>query len=259
MQIKENHLSRRAVLTSGCSVAATISVSAAVVPGAVVAEETPQSPGFALARQTADIAYAEGIETTFDQKICIHARQCLTRLSHVFRPLQEPWMTPEAERPEQVASVIDMCPSGALQYNRLDGGDQEAVPANIVSVRENGPLEVRGTLEIDGQAVGYRRALCRCGKSANKPYCDNSHENGFTADGVVAPREDPDHVAYKAWLSDTRGPLAITALPDGPYEVSGQVQICSGTGKMIACGTAFQLCRCGKSGDKPFCDGSHAA
>jgi CDGSH-type Zn-finger protein/uncharacterized Fe-S cluster protein YjdI len=56
----------------------------------------------------------------------------------------------------------------------------------------NGPLEVNGNLELlagtgrtinriaDGGAV----RLCRCGGSANKPYCDGTHRvNGFTASG----------------------------------------------------------------------------
>ena len=53
--------------------------------------------------------------------------------------------------------------------------------------RENGPLLVEGNLEIcsgTGRTVNrvVKTALCRCGQSANKPYCDGSHKAiGFTA------------------------------------------------------------------------------
>jgi CDGSH-type Zn-finger protein len=51
---------------------------------------------------------------------------------------------------------------------------------------------VRGDIEIlapDGSVLrrDTRIALCRCGGSENKPFCDNSHrKNGFQADGATA-------------------------------------------------------------------------
>jgi CDGSH-type Zn-finger protein len=53
--------------------------------------------------------------------------------------------------------------------------------------RPNGPLFVRGRLRIvgdDGEVIreDTRVALCRCGGSSNKPFCDGTHRrNGFTA------------------------------------------------------------------------------
>jgi CDGSH-type Zn-finger protein len=52
----------------------------------------------------------------------------------------------------------------------------------------NGPLLVTGNLEIvsgTGRTTDKvaKTALCRCGQSKNKPYCDGSHvAAGFTAD-----------------------------------------------------------------------------
>jgi CDGSH-type Zn-finger protein/uncharacterized Fe-S cluster protein YjdI len=52
----------------------------------------------------------------------------------------------------------------------------------------NGPLQIRGNLEImsgTGRTIARGRTarLCRCGGSANKPFCDNTHRsNGFQAD-----------------------------------------------------------------------------
>ena len=59
----------------------------------------------------------------------------------------------------------------------------------------NGPLYVRGDLDIDGaesdmKGVRFRAALCRCGQSKNKPFCDNSHEEaGFK--GLREPSANP--------------------------------------------------------------------
>ncbi len=85
--------------------------------------------------------------------------------------------------------MVAGCPSGALHYQRLDGGQQETpdVPTTVRSQR-NGPLHVRGDIEVtaaDGTVLrrDTRMALCRCGGSANKPFCDLSHRtNGFQAE-----------------------------------------------------------------------------
>jgi CDGSH-type Zn-finger protein len=58
----------------------------------------------------------------------------------------------------------------------------------VIKVRENGPYRVTGPVTIidaDGSPFtiqGDNVALCRCGGSKTKPFCDGSHrENGFTA------------------------------------------------------------------------------
>ena len=53
--------------------------------------------------------------------------------------------------------------------------------------------------------------------------------------------------------------IQLTALPNGPYRVEGEVSLLDGEGEPIPDpGTPVHLCRCGRSADKPFCDGSHA-
>ena len=54
------------------------------------------------------------------------------------------------------------------------------------------------------------------------------------------------------------GPLAIDPLTDGPLQVRGNMEIISGTGRVVARVESARLCRCGGSSTKPFCDGSHA-
>ena len=54
------------------------------------------------------------------------------------------------------------------------------------------------------------------------------------------------------------GPLEIDPQTDGPLAVRGNLEITSGTGRVVARIQNARLCRCGGSGTKPFCDGSHA-
>ena len=52
--------------------------------------------------------------------------------------------------------------------------------------------------------------------------------------------------------------LSITPVPNGPLQLNGDVEICSGTGRTVFRTQSARLCRCGASETKPFCDGSHA-
>lgn len=54
------------------------------------------------------------------------------------------------------------------------------------------------------------------------------------------------------------GPLQIAPQKDGPLKVNGNLEVVSGTGRTLNRTTEVWLCRCGHSGHKPFCDGSHA-
>jgi uncharacterized Fe-S cluster protein YjdI/CDGSH-type Zn-finger protein len=131
------------------------------------------------------------IEVSFDLDQCIHIGECLRRLPETFELHRRPWILPDAASPDDVAATVERCPSGALQYRRLDGGPEERAPdqATVTPVR-NGPLLVRGRIEVrrgDGTMELMSRAtLCRCGSSANKPFCDNSHlRTPFRAPGDV--------------------------------------------------------------------------
>jgi CDGSH-type Zn-finger protein len=53
--------------------------------------------------------------------------------------------------------------------------------------------------------------------------------------------------------------MQINALPDDPYRVEGNSRIFDRHGRPVPDrGSPVHLCRCGRSGDKPVCDGSHA-
>ncbi|MBV8491407.1 MAG: CDGSH iron-sulfur domain-containing protein [Candidatus Eremiobacteraeota bacterium] len=58
----------------------------------------------------------------------------------------------------------------------------------VIKVRENGPYRVSGSFTItdaDGNRYDFEGevvALCRCGGSSTKPFCDGTHnDNGFCA------------------------------------------------------------------------------
>src|SRR5262249_2225342 len=139
-----------------------------------------------------------------------------------------------------------------IRYRRRDGGPEEAAPeVNLAGLREGGPYAFHAALEIDGQPAGFRATLCRCGASKHKPYCDGSHhEVGFAATGEP-PRTRTDMLAQRD------GVLAVDPQPDGPLKVRGNLEIISGTGRVVARVTSATLCRCGGSATKPFCDGTH--
>ncbi len=129
------------------------------------------------------------LEVSFDLDICVHIGECLRGEPEVFQLRRRPWVLPDAGDADTVAAVIELCPSGALQYRRHDGGPQERHDKTTVTPIRNGPLMVVGEIEVrheDGSIETLPRAtLCRCGESADKPFCDNSHlRSEFRAPGV---------------------------------------------------------------------------
>ena len=161
----------------------------------------------------------------------------------------------------------------------LDEDDQDDEPSDglRIKIREHGPYRVsgkprltrrrivrseqdesiawepeEGTTEADWVVEEETFVLCRCGQSQDKPFCDGSHhEVHFAASGEPA--------TGKADMLPVRdGTLAIDPQVDGPLKVRGNMEIISGTGRVVARLESATLCRCGASNNKPFCDGSHA-
>lgn len=121
------------------------------------------------------------IEVHWEPSLCIHVRNCVRGLGRVFDPEARPWIDVDAADPDEIASTVLACPTGALHFRRLDGGAQEQPPEQTtIEPLPNGPLFVRGRVRIvdaDGGLIreDTRVALCRCGASGNKPFCDGSH------------------------------------------------------------------------------------
>lgn len=213
-----------------------------------------------------------------------------------------------------------------------------------VTVSKDGPYMVSGGLPLakdiiipdsDGDPLKWVKgddypkqeayALCRCGNSKNKPYCDRTHAKiGFDgtetasrkkyseqAEKISGPEldltdaqplcaagrfchreggtwnltkssDDPKskEIAIQeacdcpsgrlvAWDKKTGKSIepalkpSIGLVEDPPKNVSGPIRLKGGVALESADGTKYEtrnrmtLCRCGKSGNKPFCDGTH--
>ena len=115
---------------------------------------------------------------------CSHSAVCATKLAEVFNPKERPWINMQGSDSETIIKTVRLCPSGALS---IKGDDQASQPNNeniSIKVIENGPMLVNCKVAIempDGSTKeGTNPALCRCGKSANKPFCDGAHvKTGF--------------------------------------------------------------------------------
>lgn len=189
-----------------------------------------------------------------------------------------------------------------------------------IEERENGPLVVSGVTEMAGADGPIETkpvmALCRCGASKNKPFCDGSHNDiGFESRGGTPAGRDRliayegaevtvnynpllcSHAAecgrlaknifnpaQKPWVQPDNGSVAeveavVAACPSGALSLAGPEHrfaerppilverhgpywvkdIAPPVAQTAEGGTSdkYVLCRCGLSGNKPFCDGSH--
>lgn len=130
------------------------------------------------------------------------------------------------------------------------------IAPNAAFTAPNGPLIATGDLKIEtgGETQSKPKAsLCRCGHSANKPFCDGTHRTtGWAEPGEAVP------AASIAELTET-GPVTFTPLPNGPLLANGPLTVQNAAKVTIATTTDTAFCRCGASANKPYCDGSHAA
>ncbi len=207
-----------------------------------------------------------------------------------------------------------------------------------ISITEGGPYMVSGSVPIatktpivaeNGQKLTWKTeapgdvkakvALCRCGASDNKPYCDGTHgriewdstdnspegtynerAKGYGGDGIEVFDDRPLCVhagfcaneATNVWkmaakTGDSRIraeamamiercpsgaltyavdgetiepdlPVEVAVIPNGPLWVSGGIEVTRADGSTLETRNRVTLCRCGASGSKPLCDGSHS-
>ncbi|HTN49312.1 MAG TPA: CDGSH iron-sulfur domain-containing protein [Burkholderiaceae bacterium] len=192
----------------------------------------------------------------YDAGRCIHAGECVRGAPQVFDRDARPWVKPEGASLEHLLAVIARCPTGALTAVTPDGAPLEApAAANVASVQPRGPIYLRGRITVRGAdhaswAEYTRIALCRCGASANKPFCDGSHTQSGFADGGTCPGA-PASVEGRA-----EGPIKVNPIDNGPLMIEGAVEFDAADGSTFVTDKVW-LCRCGHSGNKPFCDGTH--
>lgn len=215
-----------------------------------------------------------------------------------------------------------------------------------IEVLANGPYLVSGGLPLseqrivtneEGESLDYREgkkyppqaqyALCRCGQSGNKPFCDGSHKKvdfdgtetasrepylkqAETMEGPTVRLTDAESLCAFARFCDPKGRIwnlvektddpearkiveyeaghcpagrlvvwdrktgkaiepkfepSLGLIEDTEKKVSGPIWVRGGIPVVAADGQTYEvrnrvtLCRCGRSSNKPFCDGSHAA
>lgn len=131
----------------------------------------------------------------WNPKLCSHPGYCWRELPQVFNPQNRPWINMQAASPQEIIKTIDICPTGALTYDLPEGSNvnlesakgpgwvhykKEEPAIAKIKVLKNGPLIIEGPSEIfdfQGKLIKkyHQFSLCRCGLSANKPFCDGMH------------------------------------------------------------------------------------
>ncbi len=114
--------------------------------------------------------------------ICCHAAECVKQLPSVFRLEERPWIDPDQAGVEEIISVINKCPSGALSYSIDETHHRDQNRDSAIQIAENGPYDVRGNviLKVEAELQPPSKehySLCRCGASKNKPFCDGAHRD----------------------------------------------------------------------------------
>src|SRR5437588_12731636 len=125
------------------------------------------------------------IVVEWEPRLCYHSQNCVRSLPQVFDDSRRPWVKVDAAGADEVEAAVALCPSGALRTRRLAAPVMKRKQRPEVRASVDGPLLVSGgvrILDAEGAVLfeGERAALCRCGGSANKPFCDGTHKaNGF--------------------------------------------------------------------------------
>jgi uncharacterized Fe-S cluster protein YjdI len=137
-----------------------------------------QRKGEGIVKLVPKVYTGEEINVSFTPSLCIHAAECVKGHSAVFDTKRRPWIIPDQGAADEVAKVIERCPSGALQYLRKDQQPNELpdLPTTVLPTVSH-QLVVRGDLRIsheEGELKTYRATLCGCGQSQNQPFCDKS-------------------------------------------------------------------------------------
>ncbi len=132
--------------------------------------------------------YSNGeITVIWEEGKCIHSAKCVQGLAQVFDIQKRPWINIKGAETDQICKQVDLCPSKALTWysnNKEDTTMDDNKEKKSIEFLPNGPILISGQVSVkhsDGrEEVCDNPALCRCGGSANKPFCDGAHnKNGF--------------------------------------------------------------------------------
>jgi len=164
----------------------------------------------------------------------------------------QPDSAPEVTAPEEEISTDEK----ALDRWFREQRGNKRVPKRLEVVNEaqitsGGPLKITGNLTLIGEDGEVTHAnhltLCRCGASRSKPICDDQHlDIEFMDLGNIHQISDCMPVVRPQTLT-------ITAIKDGPLKYRGYLRVFNTKGQECL-SMQGDLCRCGKSAKKPFCD-----
>ncbi|NII23925.1 hypothetical protein HB364_02455 [Pseudoflavitalea sp. X16] len=126
------------------------------------------------------------VTVVWKPELCIHSKVCWKGLKEVFDPTKRPWVNIQGAATEKIIQQVRHCPSGALSYYLNETGaaqDPVAEAGSIIKVEVSpkGPYLINTQCIIkypDGreEIKNGKIALCRCGSSNNKPFCDGRHK-----------------------------------------------------------------------------------
>jgi uncharacterized Fe-S cluster protein YjdI len=134
-----------------------------------------------MAKET--FRYSNGeITVLWQPGLCTHSRRCWTELGQVFDPRKKPWVNMAGADTAAIVAQVSRCPSGALSIEKSKEPDAQPdtnAPAQV-ELLPNGPLLLKTGCQLqhpDGrvETITGPAALCRCGHSQRKPFCDGSH------------------------------------------------------------------------------------
>ncbi len=134
--------------------------------------------------------YSNGEITVYWRpEACIHSANCLIGLPDVFNTKKRPWINVHASNSKEIMKIIDTCPSRALTYLKstkfVTSKPRKTIKKKPkfarIQILKDGPALITGNFIIRDQSkkkVKYENevaAICRCGASKKKPFCDGSH------------------------------------------------------------------------------------
>ena len=128
--------------------------------------------------------YTNGEITVFwEPDLCNHSAICFRMLPKVFKPAYRPWIEIDGATTEEIIKTVKLCPTKALYYKLSKEEPMESNKLSektIITLLQDGPLLLNGNFEMldnEGNVLicDENIALCRCGASKRKPFCDGSH------------------------------------------------------------------------------------
>jgi uncharacterized Fe-S cluster protein YjdI len=149
---------------------------------------------------------------------CIHATTCFRELIEVFNPGRRPWVNMEGAPSRRIMEVVNKCPTQALVWKyNHELTEEEKQNQRVIAREEENPETVINKTER-------------------------------------SPRLKPgDHDETRTRIR----PVNVRIMKDGPIVVDGNFRIMDADDRELEKTKMTSFCRCGNSGNMPYCDGTH--